>query len=193
MTTTEDALPKPQSLHTLYGRECTVCAHVDLGDIDAALVASVPIARLVQQFGVSRDSLYRHLRFHLRPAIQATLASTPSTRPLALVERLAEIADDARAARATAYATGNAALGARLGDAETRALEVLAARFRIDHDTLAADRTKVSRLAKALDVALEASPALGHLMADALAAEGLSEMADDLRNSLSESTPPLEA
>lgn len=183
----------PQSNATHYGRSCTVCSNEALGDIDAALVASVPIAQLSQQYGLSRDSLYRHLKFHLRPAIQATLTSTPSTRPLALVERLAEIADDARAARATAYASGNAALGARLGDAETRALEVLAARFRIDHDTLAADRTKVSRLAKALDVALEASPTLGHLMADALAAEGLGEMADDLRSSISEPTPTLEA
>ena len=186
-------MAKPQSQHTLYGRECSVCAHADLGDIDAALVASRPIAQLVQQFGLSRDALYRHLKFHLRPAIQQSLTSTPSTRPLALVERLAEIANDARAARATAYASGNAQLGARLGDAETRALEVLASRFRIDHDTLAADRTKVSRLAKALDAALEASPALGHLMADALDAEGLGEMADDLRNSLPELTPPLEA
>lgn len=184
---------KPQSLHTHYGRECSVCSHEALGDIDVALVASRPIAQLVQQFGVSRDSLYRHLRFHLRPAIQQSLTSTPSTRPLALVERLAEIANDARAARATAYASGNAALGARLGDAETRALEVLASRFRIDHDTLAVDRTKVSRLAKALDVALEASPALGHLMADALATEGLAEMADELRSSISEPTSTLEA
>lgn len=184
---------KPQSLHTHYGRECRVCSHDALGDIDAALLSSRPIAQLTQQFGLSRDSLYRHLRWHLRPAVQATLTATPSTRPLALVERLAEIADDARAARATAYASGNAALGARLGDAETRALEVLASRFRIDHDTLAVDRTKVSRLAKALDVALEASPALGLLMADALAAEGLGEMAVDLRSSIPNSTPPLEA
>jgi len=183
----------PQSTATHYGRSCLACSHEALGDIDAALVVSVPIAQLSRQYGLSRDSLYRHLRFHLRPATQATLTSTPSTRPLALVERLAEIANDARAARATAYASGNAALGARLGDAETRALEVLASRFRIDHDTLAADRTKVARLARALDVALEADPALGHLMAGALAAEGLGEMADDLRNSLSESTPPLEA
>lgn len=186
-------MSKAQSNATHYGRSCSVCAHGLVGEIDAALIASVPIAQLVQQFGISRDSAYRHLKYHLRPAISAPLTSTPSTRPLALVERLSEIANDARAARAAAYASGNAALGARLGDAETRALEVLASRFKIDHDTLAADRTKVSRLAKALDTALEASPALGHLMADALAAEGLGEMADDLRSSIFEPTPTLEA
>jgi len=186
-------LAKPQSMHTLYGRGCSVCRHVDLGDIDAALVASVPIARLVQQFALSRDSLYRHLRWHLRPAIQATLTSTPSTRPLALVERLAEIADDARAARATAYASGNPALGARLGDAETRALEALAGRFKITHDDVAADRTKVARMARALDAALRASPDLARGVADALAAEGLGDMADDVRNAIPDSIPTLEA
>lgn len=176
--------PAPQSNPSLYGRSCSTCSHSELGEIDAALVAHVPIAQLVQQFGVSRDSLYRHLKFHLRPAIQQTLTSTPSTRPLALVERLAEIANDARAARVSAYAAGNPALGARLGDAETRALDSLADRFRITHDDVAADRTKVSQLARALDVALEESPELAALVADALDAEGLSEMASAMRADL---------
>lgn len=177
-------MPQPQSNANLYGRSCTVCSHAELGEIDAALVIHTPIAQLVRQFGLGRDSLYRHVRFHLRPAIQQTITSTPDTRPLALVERLADIANDARAARVSAYAAGNAALGARLGDAETRALDSLADRFRITHDDVATDRAKVAKLARALDVALEQSPELGVLMADALDAEGLSELAADFRADL---------
>lgn len=176
--------PAPQSAHTLYGRTCTVCAHDELGEIDAGLVAHLPIAQLARQYEVSRDALYRHVKFHLRPAIQQAITSTPDTRPLALVERVARIANDARDAAATAYASGNAALGARLGDAELRALDSLADRFRITHDDVAADRTKVSQLARAVDVALEHSPALAAIMADALDAEGLSELAEDMRADL---------
>lgn len=175
-------MQKPQSAPSLYGRSCTVCAHPAVGDIDAALVAHTPIARLVQQFGVSRDALYRHVRFHLRPALQQIITETPDTRPLALVERLADIANDARAARVSAYAAGNADLGARLGNAETRALDSLAGRFRITHDDVAADRAKVAKLARALDAALEQSPELIALVADALDADGLADMAAGLRD-----------
>lgn len=180
-------MPQPQSNANLYGRSCTICSHPDLIELDAALVIHTPIAQLVQQFGVSRDSLYRHVKFHLRPAIQQTITSTPDTRPLALVERLADIANDARAARVSAYAAGNAALGARLGDAETRALDSLADRFRITHDDVAADRAKVAKLARALDAAVEKSPELAALMADALDAEGLTELAAGMRAEL----PPI--
>ncbi|MFC7943089.1 hypothetical protein ACFUPZ_07505 [Microbacterium oxydans] len=176
--------PAPQSNVTLYGRSCTVCSHQHVGDIDAGLVAHLPIAQLARQFEVSRDSIYRHLKWHLRPALQEVLTSTPETRPVALVERLAEIANDARAARATAYAAGNAQLGARLGEAERRALDSLADRFHINHDSVTADRTKVSQLARALDTALDESPELASLVADALEAEGLGEMAEDMRADL---------
>lgn len=177
-------MPAHQSTPSLYGRSCSICAHDELGEIDAALVVHTPIAQLVRRFDVSRDALYRHVRYHLRPAIQQTITSTPDTRPLALVERLADIANDARAARVSAYASGNAALGARLGDAETRALDSLANRFKIDHDSLSADRTKVAQLARALDTAVEQSPELGAFMADALEAEGLTQLAADLRADL---------
>lgn len=178
--------PAPQSEHTAYGRSCTVCAHSDLGDIDAALVANASVSQLAQQFSLGRDSLYRHVKWHLRPAIRRALPSVPSVRPVALVERLARIADDARDAAAAAYASGNAHLGARLGDAERRALIDLAQRFGIDHDSVSADRAKVAQLARALDAALSESPALAALMADALDAEGARDMADALRPTHSE-------
>lgn len=178
--------PAPQSEHTSYGRSCTVCAHADLGDIDAALVANASVTALSQQFSLSRDSLYRHVKWHLRPAIRRAIPSVPSVRPVALVERLARIANDARDAAAAAYASGNGHLGARLGDAERRALVDLAERFQIDHDSVSRDRAKVAQLARALDAALAESPALAELMADALAAEGLSDLAAGLRPNNSE-------
>jgi transposase-like protein len=172
---------QPLSEHTVYGRSCTICAHAELGDIDHALVANGSVSQLAQQHGVSRDALYRHLKWHLRPAVQQALPSVPSVRPLSLVERYAEIADAAQTARRSAYASGNAALGARLGDAETRALDSLADRFKIDHASVAADRAREAQVARAVDRALKLSPELAALVAAELEAEGLRDMAAELR------------
>lgn len=181
---------QPQSEHTLYGRACSVCSHDDLGEVDAGLVAHQPIAQLARHFGLSRDSLYRHLKFHLRPVIARTMTETPATRPMALVERLADIANDARAARATAYAAGNAQLGARLGDAETRALDSLAARFGIDRDSVVADYTLAVKLTRAVDAAMQTSPQLRGLVVEHLDAEGATELADIIRSQNLETTIP---
>ncbi|KTS91726.1 hypothetical protein NS183_02915 [Microbacterium testaceum] len=181
---------QPQSEHTIYGRSCSVCSHADLGEVDAGLVAHTPIAQLARQFGLSRDSLYRHVKFHLRPVIAKTMTETPATRPMALVERLADIANDARAARATAYASGNAQLGARLGDAETRALDSMAARFGIDRDSLAADYSLAVKLTRAVDRAMQTSPQLRALVVEHLNAEGATELADIIRQQFPETTIP---
>lgn len=45
--------------------KCQVCVHSDIKAIDKALVDGVPIRHLVQQYGVSRDALYRHKNLHL--------------------------------------------------------------------------------------------------------------------------------
>ncbi len=184
---------QPLSEHTVYGRSCTICAHAELGDIDHALVANGSVSQLSQQFGVSRDALYRHLRWHLRPRVQQSLPSAPSVRPLSLVERLEDIANDARAARRTAYASGNAGLGARLGDAETRALDSLADRFQITHDSVAADRAREAQVARAVDRALKRSPELAAFVADELEAEGLHDMAVGLRPEIQETTREVSA
>lgn len=172
---------QPLSEHTAYGKSCTVCSHAELGDIDHALVANASVTQLAQQYGVSRDALYRHVKWHLRPKIQQTLPTVPSVRPVALVERIARIADDARDAAATAYASGNAGLAARLGDAELRALDSLANRFQITHDAVAADRTQVAQFARAVDAALERSPEFAALVAEELEREGLHDLAAGLR------------
>lgn len=186
-------MPAPQSQHTLYGRSCSVCSHADLGEVDAGLVAHRPIAQLSRQFGLSRDSLYRHLKFHLRPVIAETMTTTPATRPMALVERLADIANDARAARATAYASGNAQLGARLGDAETRALDSMAARFGIDRDSLAADYSLAVKLTRAVDAAMHSSPQLRALLVEHLDAEGATELANIIRSENLDTIPEVSA
>jgi hypothetical protein len=156
------------SLSNPYGRSCSVCGGGERQAIDTALAQGTSVTQLAQQFGVGRDSLYRHLRFHLRPAMKAAMKETSGFRPSALVSRIADVADAARGARVTAYSSGNPALGARLGDAEVRALSVLVERFKLDHDDLADELRDASALAGALTVLLQRSPGLGDELADLL-------------------------
>lgn len=165
----------------VYGRHCVVCRHANLASIDQALVDQHPITHVAQQFGLSRDSVRRHLTWHLRPAMQRAVTSTPDTRPLALVERVARIANNARDASQAAYAAGNAHLGARLGDAELRALSALAERFGITHDRVAEDHADALRDVNAVARAMRSSRVVAEALADALDAEGFADYAADLR------------
>lgn len=175
------ATDEVRSEAVIYGRHCVACRHPDLASIDQALIDQHPITHVAQQFGLSRDSVRRHLTWHLRPAIQRAVTSTPDTRPLALVERIARIANNARDASNAAYASGNAHLGARLGDAELRALSSLAERFGITHDKVAEDHAEAAADIRAITRAMRSSRAVAEAMADALEAEGLIDNATEIR------------
>ncbi|WP_344781804.1 hypothetical protein [Microbacterium kribbense] len=125
----------------------------------------------------------------MTPGVVDAMQSSPQLRALALVDRMASIADDARTGRIGAYAAGNAWLGARLGDSELRALEAMADRFKIDHDALADDHRRAletarqaAGLARAVDRAVEQHPELAEILAAAADAEGIPEIAAMLRN-----------
>ncbi|MGX1701705.1 hypothetical protein [Microbacterium sp. NPDC055357] len=185
----------PLSNASPYGASCRVCAHSELGTIDALLAQSAPITRLVQQFGVSRDSLYRHLRWHLRPALAESITRSPEMRPAALVERMADIANDARDARRVAYAAGNAWLGARLGEAEMRALVALAERFGVDHDRTADELRDAASIARALVVLARDDAHVAEAVAAAFDRDDRPDIAALVRgaaSSISETTLTLE-
>jgi hypothetical protein len=125
--------------------------------------------------------LYRHTRFHLRPALRAALREAPGFRPAALVVRIADVADSARDARVQAYSAGNAALGARLGDAEVRALETLIDRFKIDHDNAADELRDANALADALTELMPRAPKLAEVLAQLLDRRERPDLAERVR------------
>lgn len=170
-----------ESIANPYGAVCRVCGGPDRSEIDAQLSRGGSVTQLAQQFGLSRDSLYRHLKFHLRPAMQAALKAAPTFRPSALVTRIADVADAARDARVTAYASGNARLGAQLGDAEVRALQILTERFRIDHDDAADELRDANALAGALSELMHRAPKLAEVLADLLEQRQRPALAEQVR------------
>ena len=121
------------------------------------------------------------LRFHLRPAMKAAMEQAPGFRASALVARIADVADAARGARVTAYSSGNAALGARLGDAEVRALSVLVERFRIGHDDTTDELRDASALADALTELMPRAPKLAEVLAQLLDRRERPDLAERVR------------
>lgn len=49
--------------------KCQVCVHPEVKAIDEAIVNGVSMRELVQRYGLSKDSLYRHKNKHLPKAI----------------------------------------------------------------------------------------------------------------------------
>ncbi|NBJ15548.1 MAG: hypothetical protein FNP40_08210 [Dehalobacter sp. 4CP] len=47
------------------GRQCTVCAHKDLEEINKLLLCSDSYRNLARQFGLSKDALARHKESHI--------------------------------------------------------------------------------------------------------------------------------
>jgi hypothetical protein len=58
----------------MSGRICATCAHPRLPDIETLLAQRIPAARVARQFGLSKDSVQRHLKAHSKPRIAAAIA-----------------------------------------------------------------------------------------------------------------------
>ncbi len=66
------------------GRQCTVCAHKDLDEINRLLLCSDSIAGIARDFAVSEDALRRHLDNH----VPKTLAASPSAKEITDADKL---------------------------------------------------------------------------------------------------------
>ncbi len=47
------------------GRLCTICAHADREEIEAALEAGQPLRGIAAEYGTSKTALHRHRHVHL--------------------------------------------------------------------------------------------------------------------------------
>jgi hypothetical protein len=69
---------RTRRFHSRAGRGCLVCAHKDRVRIEASRVAGVSLDNLSRKFGVSRDSIFRHMRDHVDADLRAQyLAEVP--------------------------------------------------------------------------------------------------------------------
>ena len=73
-------------------RRCTICAHADREEIDAALVAQQPFRTIAERFGTSKTALVRHKQDHL-PAHLAKAQQAHEIAHATALENQAHIQD----------------------------------------------------------------------------------------------------
>jgi negative regulator of sigma E activity len=171
----------PLSTRVAYGRSCLCCAHRDAVELDVLLAQGASINDVSRRFGVSGDSIRRHLNFHLKPALAAAVRAAPEMRPASFAERVLAVANDARAARIAAYQTGNSWLAARLGDSELKALAVLTERLGLSHDDAANDLRDASAIARTLGQLARSNAELADVIASAFDSDDRPDLADEVR------------
>ncbi|CAI9386536.1 hypothetical protein [Microbacterium sp. T2.11-28] len=171
----------PLSTRNTYGRSCLCCAHDHADELDLLLAQGASINDVSRRFGVSGDSIRRHLNFHLKPALAAAIKAAPEMRPASFVERVLAVANDAQRARRAAYQTGNSWLAARLGDSELKALGVLSDRLGISHDDAANDLRDAASIARVMGQLVRSHPQLADVIADAFGSDDRPDLADEIR------------
>jgi hypothetical protein len=163
------------------GRACTICTSPSRADIETALVDGHRVSRVSLDFSVGPDAIRRHLVKHVSLQVLEAMRTVEGLSPATIVTRLQELVDAARDARDVATDKGQTALALRAGDAEARALVVLADRFGVTSDSVAQDLSSAGDFAQAIGRVSSQSPEAGHLLADALDQIGHRVYADTLR------------
>jgi hypothetical protein len=171
---------------TRTGRPCTICVSPARAHIETALVEGDSLVSVSRHFeNVQPDALRRHMARHVSPHVLEAMKAVDGLSPSTIVARLQDLADAARDARHLATERGNVTGALRAGDAEGRALTVLADRFGVTADTVARDLETGWDLAQAIAHVSAQSPDAGRQLADTLEALGNRVFADQLRNKLS--------
>jgi hypothetical protein len=171
---------------TRTGRPCTICTSPHRADIETALVEGDSLTSVSRHFeNVQTDALRRHLAKHVSPQVLEAMRTVEGLTPSTIATRLQDIADAARDARHLAAQRGNVTGALRAGDAEGRALTVLADRFGVTADSVARDLETGWDLAQAIVHVSAQSPDVGLQLADTLESLGNRVFADQLRNKLS--------
>ncbi|PXA67478.1 hypothetical protein [Cryobacterium arcticum] len=162
------------------GRTCSICSHEERMVIESLILASRSYRSLSKRFQVSEDSLGRHVRNHLSGEIKAAMQSSSIARTTDILQRLADIAEDANTARKRALERGATLLAIRAGEAETRALMVLLERLQVDDLSVLSLLRAGETLARSVGQATRDNPTVGKAIAHRLRASGEGQDADVL-------------
>lgn len=166
------------------GRPCTVCslpAEVRLS-VETALAHGEPFRVISRGSGglVEPDALRRHITSgHLPPELQDSAEATHGLDTTTLVHRVYEIAQRARETALEARASGHHSAVIRAGDAEARALGILAG-LGVRREADIEDADVFKQTARAV-LRASRSPAVAEAVAAELDALDRPALADDLR------------
>lgn len=164
------------------GRACHVCRHPQRAEIERSLASGTVTYRAVaRQYGMSRESVRRHVDAHLPIADRESVRAVSPAPALDLAAALADVADHAADTRRDADARGDDALALRAGRAEIVARLALADRLGITTADAHAELRDAEDLVSAVLVAMRDRPDLGDALADAMDSMGQTRAARDIR------------
>lgn len=164
---------------TTPGPKCTICTHPQLESIQAALMAGTGVVEISGSYGVSTSALSRHTQQHLQPALREQARDTTAA-PADLLQRLVEVADDARAARLRARDSGTPSAQARATDVEIKVLQSLLGHYGIDSGATVVAMAEAEKLAHAVGRFALANPLAAQVLILEIQKQGLDEFGQQL-------------
>lgn len=172
------------------GRPCTICASDDRDAVERDLLTGGTFRGVARRYGLSSDSLRRHVRGHVSEALRDDLLDNSGLAGVELASRVMDIIDSARDVRVDSESDGRTAIAA--GRAELEALGILADRLGVRTEETAENVRDALDLLAAIRVVARQHPDVVLVLADGLDARGRTRWAQQYREavaSLSESTP----
>lgn len=175
---------QPQQARTA-GRPCSVCAlPADARlSVETALAHGEAYRAISRQSGglVEHDALRRHvIAGHLPPALQSAAEATHGLDVASLAYRIHEIAQRARETALEAQRSGHHSTVIRAGDAEARALGILAG-MGVRHESTVDEADMLKQTARAVIRAARSRSDVAEAVAAELDALDRPSLADDLR------------
>ncbi len=108
------------------GRQCTVCAHKDLEEINRLLLCSDSYRAIARQFGLSKDSLARHKESHMPELLLKSQDVKETLQADNLLDQIVYYESEARRFKGLAESQGDLELALKAVDRALKCLDLFA-------------------------------------------------------------------
>ena len=160
---------------------CSICNHPESEAISGEILAGVELRAIAARWdgSISTSALSRHAQRHLAPALRDAAQGTPAA-PVDLLQRMVDLADDARAARIRARDTGTPSAQTRSADLEVKVLQALLGQYGIDSGATVAAMADAEKLVKSVARYATEHPAAAPDLIGVIRSQDLTDFADQL-------------
>ena len=108
------------------GRQCTVCAHKDLEEINRLLLCSDSYRDIARQFGLSKDALARHKESHMPELLLKSQEVKETLQADNLLDQIVYYESEARRFKGLAESQGDLELALKAVDRALKCLDLFA-------------------------------------------------------------------
>jgi hypothetical protein len=108
------------------GRQCTVCAHNDIEEINRLLLCSDSYRAIARQFGLSKDALARHKESHMPELLLKSQDVKETLQADNLLDQIVYYESEARRFKGLAESQGDLELALKAVDRALKCLDLFA-------------------------------------------------------------------